>query len=102
MRIRYALRRLFGRLRPWAVRARRGTMVRCESCQEWVGVLYAMPGLVGMVEMVQLRCDGCRATWHQAIRDYYAHRAAAVAAEQHALETLPSRDEGQRSRQEAA
>lgn len=50
----------------------------CGACGRSARVLYLMPTPIeGSVER---RCDGCRATWHQAIRDLYAHRAAEQAA----------------------
>jgi hypothetical protein len=49
----------------------------CMSCGERRRSIYLTRTTEGWI----LCCDRCRAAWHQIIRDYYAHRAAAVAAE---------------------
>lgn len=59
-----------------------GSQAHCDGCGRRGGMLYAMPAAIqadGLPSFV-LRCDPCRAMWHQAIRDYYAHRAAEQAA----------------------
>ncbi|GEM_PF-5816465 len=50
----------------------------CGACGRSARVLYLMPTPIDGA--VDRRCDTCRETWHQAIRDYYAHRAAEQAA----------------------
>jgi len=76
----------------------------CQACGRPARILYLIPGL-GMTGGIDLRCDPCRATWHQAIRDFYAHRAADVAAANYALTRPPatlSRRERDGVREEAA
>ncbi|MBI2882871.1 MAG: hypothetical protein HYY11_03025 [Candidatus Methylomirabilis oxyfera] len=71
------IREAMARAMSPTVRSRKGARVQCESCRQWVDLAYLTPGAMGGIE---LRCDGCRAAWHQGIRDLYAHRAAEQAA----------------------
>lgn len=77
MRIMRVIRDAMERAVSPKVHGRKGARIRCEACHRWVEMAYLTPGVLGGIE---LKCDDCRAVWHQAIRDYYAHRAAEQAA----------------------
>lgn len=77
MRIMRMIRDAMERAVSPKVRGRKGARIRCEACHQWVETAYLTPGVTGGIE---LKCDGCRQTWHQAIRDYYAHRSLEAAA----------------------
>lgn len=79
-RVRRQLKRSIDRwLARRQLRRYQKTLVRCESCRQWVGTAYLMP-IPGEAGGIDLRCEDCRRLWHQAIRDYYAGRAADAAA----------------------
>lgn len=61
----------------------------CGACERPTRVIYLVPLPFG----VERRCESCREGWHQAIRDYYAHRAALEASILHARQSREARKE---------
>jgi hypothetical protein len=61
----------------------------CRACGRPARVLYLVPLPFG----VERRCEPCREGWHQAIRDFYAQRAALEASIRHARQSREARKE---------
>jgi len=91
---RTVLQRALDRLSELSMRALFGPDdPACPACGSRYEVLYLLPTPFGLAA----RCDACRAAWHQGIRDWYAHRAAEVAAAHYratcVAATAPRREE---------
>ena len=60
----------------------------CRVCGRPAHVIYLMPLPFG----IERRCESCREGYHQAIRDFYAHRAALHASIRHCAEQRAERE----------